>query len=58
MLTLEHIDMLHSENWKPRCIDPDEGFYRQKDNKNRLHLTILRLFYVLGEPTGEQIGTK
>ncbi len=50
--------MLHSENWKPRCIDPDEGFYRQKDNKNRLHLTILRLFYVLGEPTGEQIGTK
>ena len=28
MLTLESVDLVHSEAWRKRCLDPDEGFFR------------------------------
>ena len=56
MLSLESLDMIHSESWRSRCLDPDEGFFREEGKRSKLYVTMLRLFYVLGDPSYEEIG--
>ena len=58
MLNLDSLDMIHSEAWTSRCLDPDEGFFRERGKMSKLYITVLRLFYILGKPVKEELGKK
>ena len=49
-------DIKYSEAWSGKTFNPDQGMWRVGNSHNRLYLTILRIFFVVGEPEPVEIG--
>ncbi|ELT91973.1 hypothetical protein CAPTEDRAFT_228730 [Capitella teleta] len=54
ILTVECVDMKYSDFFKPGSFNPDEGHWTEEKADMKIFITMLRMFFVRGQPSPNQ----